>query len=248
MVLKEKDNKFKMIILVFLLISFIIYFRNKNCCCRLNSHEKKIFDFFEEVALSSEYFYNPKKVVKWVKPIKLFLYYDEEYSLYQGEIVDAVNQINELLSFSNFQIEWASSIESSNTVIYLCNKDSLNELNTEFYSFIFNESGISYQIAGLTKTYINSRYEIEKALIFIDIDDSQSMIITTIKEEILHSIGFPNDSKSNISILFEGKDEYTFFNDYSEMDKEVIKLLYHSKMKPGYNRNNVCCLIKEYLD
>ncbi|WP_417801121.1 DUF2927 domain-containing protein [Tenacibaculum sp.] len=210
-----------------------------------NKYEKELISYFSEVALKTEFYDTPKKIVKWTKPMKIYIYKGKENENQIKAIKKTIYAINNLVT-DGFKIELSNNEKSSNTFIYLCGKDKVAELNPRFYK-MFNED-IDYEVSG----FVNMRYDrarnvIDEAYIYIDQVDSIEIQQSTILEEITQSLGLANDPTSHPnSIFFENKNEESnMMNEYSKIDRDVIKLLYHPEMKPGLNLKQVNNVIKK---
>ncbi|PQJ19584.1 hypothetical protein BSU00_12285 [Tenacibaculum sp. SG-28] len=91
-------------------------------------------------------------------------------------------------------------------------------------------------------------FNISDARIFIDILQPKESIETTILEEITQSIGLMNNlEKYSNSVFYENKVDSIITVEYSKMDKEIIKILYNPKMKPGLDYNKAEKVIKQIL-
>ena len=90
----------------------------------------------------------------------------------------------------------------------------------------------------------NIQYEanvINKARIFVNttvtnLGQQESLIL----EEITQSLGLGRDSpRIRNSIFFETSTDGGFATEYADIDKELIRLLYHPDMTVGLNENEV---------
>ena len=203
-------------------------------------------DYFKEIALQSEHGDNPEKVVKWKEPIFLYIMKEKEFKSQMSAIKRTINEINQLAT-DGFKIEITDNLTNSNTILYLCEKERVKELNQEFYEK-FN--GFDYDIAG----YVNAKtlpktYEINNAKIFISTENAIDVQESTILEEITQSLGLYFDSKKyETSVFYE--DKYKLeeeIKQYSQLDKDIIRLLYHPKMKSGLDASEVDNVIKRIL-
>ena len=70
-----------------------------------------------------------------------------------------------------------------------------------------------------------------------------------ILEEITQSLGLSFDSKKYTnSIFYEHKSrDNIHIKEFSNLDKDIIKLLYHPKVKAGLNEKEVKIVIKQIL-
>ncbi|MDB4192463.1 DUF2927 domain-containing protein, partial [Flavobacteriaceae bacterium] len=186
-------------------------------------------------------------VRKWKKPMILFISKDEEYDDQVKAIQKTVNDINKLAT-DGFKIVLNNDISKCNAVLYLCDKERVFELDSIFYKEL--SDSIDYEISGLASMEYNTEdYIINKTTIYINSEYSLDVQESAILEEITQSIGLPNDpiTYSN-SIFYKNKiEENNTFNEYTKMDADVIRLLYHPKMKPGLSFKEAKKVIKRIL-
>ncbi len=242
--IKKMGLIFSILFLTIVLLGVFVYtiIHSKNDYIP-TKYERELIEYFKEVALNSEFDDSPLKTIKWKRPMYLFIYKDKEYVHQIKVIKKTVNKINELAE-DGFKIELTDDKLKSNTILYLCGKDKAVGLD----SILFE--GIDEDFAGLA--YVESDWEdyrITNAKIFIDIEESLEVQESTILEEMTQSIGLMNDSErySN-SIFYQHQIEDNIINnEYSKMDKDIIRLLYHPKMKPGLNSKQCEKVIKKIL-
>ena len=76
------------------------------------------------------------------------------------------------------------------------------------------------------------------ATICIRQDANEQLRNHLLREELTQSMGLPADSSNYTDSIFQ-QDPFYKPTEYSAIDKEVIKLLYNQKMRPGMTRNEV---------
>ena len=208
----------------------------------LSENEKEIIEYFKEIAVNTEFDDNPERVLKWKKPMFLFIHSEREINEQTDVVLNTIEKINQLFS-DGFYIELVDKLESSNAVIYLNKKESIKTIEPEFYKMINDE--LLGEFTGMTYVEFKfSNFVIQKAQIFIDITENMETQTNTIIEELTQSIGLLNDSnKYSNSIFYENIDEIEN-SEYSSMDEEIIKLLYSKEMKPGFREKTVEVVIK----
>src|SRR5690606_35806986 len=110
------------------------------------------------------------------------------------------------------------------------------ELNPYFYTMLNDD--IDYEISGLAYSeFSNKTFIIDKSLIFINSEEPIDIQESTIIEEITQSLGLAFDSERHPnSVFYKNKSgRETLVKEYSILDKDIVKLLYHPEMKPGAN-------------
>lgn len=243
-----KSPFFFLIILLVLTLTFCYFIKIKSVNYDLTVYEKELINYFKEIALKSEYDDNPEKVIKWNEPMMLFIVKEAEFKSQISVIEKTIDKINQLAT-DGFRIAITNNILESNSVLYMCNKERVAELDPYFYR-ILNE-GIDYKISGLAYSeFNNTTFIIDKSLIFINSEESIDIQEATILEEITQSIGLAFDSeKYSNSVFYKNKAGLdTLIKEYSVIDEDIVRLLYHPKMKPGIDSTQVEQLIKKYLN
>lgn len=209
-------------------------------------YEKEVMDYFKEIALQSEYTDNPEKVVKWKKPIFLYIIKEKEFKPQMSAIKRTINEINQLVT-DGFKIEITDNLTNSNIILYLCEKERVEELDQEFYEIL---NGFDYDVAGFVQgEVLTTTYEINKSKIFVSTENTIDIQESAILEEITQSLGLAFDSKKYAnSVFYEDKYQLELeTKQYSQLDKDIIRLLYHPKMKSGFDSSEVDRVIKRIL-
>ncbi len=176
----------------------------------------------------------------------LFVMKEKEFKPQMSAIKKTINEINQLAT-DGFYIEITDNFSNSNAILYLCEKERVKDLNQEFYELLNN---IDYDFSGYAYSEaLPATYVIDKTLIFISTDYIFDVQESAILEEITQSLGLAFDSKRYATSIFY-EDKYKLEEEikrYSQLDKDIIRLLYHPKMKPGFDSNEVDSVIKRIL-
>ena len=115
---------------------------------------------------------------------------------------------------------------------------------------VFCTKGIDYDISGLAYSeFVMETHVIDKALIFVNPEDAIDVQESTILEEITQSLGLAFDSKTYPnSIFYKDKNKLEVrIKEYSELDRDIVRLLYHPKMKAGLDSIELEKVIKKIL-
>lgn len=209
----------------------------------LSEYDKELVNYFKEIAVNEEHDDSPDKIIKWTEPMSLYIMKDGEFNSQVSTIKNTINKINNLIK-GEFKIQLIDNQPKSNAVIFLLEKDEVELLVPSLFEVIEEES------AGLTLIeYDSTSYEITRAKIFIDTNESLEYQESTILKGLTQSIGLMNDSeKYSNSIFYENKalDSINIL-EYSKMDIDIIKMLYHPKMKAGLSHKKAEKVIKQIL-
>ncbi len=235
------------ILLIILTLAYLLYLNLKKNIYKPTEYESELIEYFKEVALKSEFDENINKIVKWRKPMQLYVVTDKN-KIYDKQMVYIQNAIDSfnMLATDGFKIELSEDFKSSNAYLYLCSREKIARVNPEFYEQLTNS--IDANGFGYLEFYWIS-YNIYRSSIYIDTNESMEVQESTILEEITQSTGLPNDPEShNNSIFYEHKSiEDINIKKYSDLDKDVIKLLYHPRIKPGMGKTKIEKAIKRIL-
>ncbi|MBS9464395.1 DUF2927 domain-containing protein [Flagellimonas sp. 389] len=211
------------------------------------AYEKELIDYFKEIALQSEYYDNSQKTIKWEKPMSLYVVKEKELKSQMSVIKKAINKINDLAT-DGFKIKLTNNLSNSNAVLYLCKKARVAELAPQFYEILTD--GIDYEISGYAYSqYATDTHIINKALIFVSTEEAFNVQESTILEELAQSLGLAFDSKKYAnSIFYKNKSEQEIrTSEYSRLDRDLIRLLYHPKMEPGLDSTGLNKALKKIL-
>lgn len=209
----------------------------------LSEYDKELVNYFSEVALSAEFHDNSDRIVKWTEPMSLYIWKDGEFNRQVSIIRNTINKINNLIK-GEFKIQLVDNYLKSNAVIFLLEKDEVELLVPSLFE------GIEEESSGLALIeYDLDNYEIKHAKIFIDINEPLQAQESIILEELTQSIGLMNDSEKYSNSIFYQNKALDSINtlEYSQMDMNIIKMLYHPKMKPGLNLKKAEKVIKQIL-
>ena len=174
-----------------------------------------VYSYYKEITSGSEYG-SSSGSFKFKNDGYIFIEGDYSDSLYL-ELLKIVSELNELIDPIQFYI--TDKKDSSNIQIYCGDSKAYAK------KYIFSKSLI-VNCWGLCFMFTNNDL-IEMSLIFIDTkrtwDDDQRKDI--LREELTQALGFGQDSYLYPnSVFYQGPTEIT---QYSDIDKEIIKLHYN---------------------
>ncbi|QMU63345.1 MAG: DUF2927 domain-containing protein [Flavobacteriaceae bacterium] len=247
MLINSSKLKLILFVLIPLICGVFIFEKTFGVNYTPTEYEKELISYFNEVVMKSEYIDNPNKVIKWKKPMCLSIYFDEEYQGQMKAIERTINNINKLAT-DGFKIKLSDNMLESNSILYICNFERLSTLNHNFHKKI--NDFINYETSGVAYTEFNEdNYTIDKALIYINSEDPLGIQESTILEEITQSIGLPNDPLTYPNSIFykDKSEDNNDMKEYTKMDTDIVRLLYHPKMKPGLNSKQTKRIIKKIL-
>ncbi|WGH74421.1 DUF2927 domain-containing protein [Tenacibaculum tangerinum] len=246
----QKDNKMIKSSYLILFVSiiclsvFIYKIINPSEKVFLSDYEKDLLNYFKEVTLNSEFGESPRSIIKWNKKMLLYISRDNEYEKQVKRINEVIKEINLLTAKSGFEINITKDKSKCNSIIYLGQRDKVEKENPDFFE------GVDKEFTGLVDIEFDlNDYFITKSIIFIDVNQPINIQLSTILEELSQSIGIPAGSEIYPnSIFYENQViEGRLNQNLSQIDKDVIKLLYHPKMRAGLNNFHITNVYKRIL-
>lgn len=202
--------------------------------------QEDIITYFQEIALGFEYGDATEITRKW--ETKMSVYLDgNPSSILVSKVNQTINDINELVT-DGFLIEVVDIEYLANCQIYFGSVDQYNNK--------FPDEGISIESNYALGQVWWRNNVIHRARIFIDTERSnQNQQESFVLEEITQSLGFGKDSpRYPNSVFYETPYNGGFVTEYSELDKLLIRLLYHPLMTPGLNKNQTEIQLKKIFE
>ena len=196
-----------------------------------------VIDYFKRVALGIEYDSTIELTRKWSSDMKIFVGGSPNDELLQ-ELHSIKNEINTLVT-DDFSIEIVNDSLDSNYYIFIgSGKDYANLFPRQ--SLYINDNW------GLFYIEWNSDFVITSGHMYVDVYKADLIAQKHIlREELTQSLGFPNDIPLDTRSIFY--DNWSTTNYYSELDIEIIRLLYHPEMGAGLNESSVDNVLKGIL-
>jgi hypothetical protein len=195
----------------------------------------ELIQYFKDIALGYEYGDSSEITRRWERDINLFLGGDiSEDNL--NEINKIKDEINELIT-TDVSLNIVTESINSNHYLYIGLREE--------YNLIFPNATVNDNNSGYFWVYWadNKLYD---AKIFIDSQVSLTSQKHLIREELTQSLGLGKDSYTYPESIFQ--QDWTSTTEYAEIDKELIKLLYHPDMSTGLNASEVESVILEILN
>lgn len=207
---------------------------------QLDKQELLTINYFKEIALGFEMGNASNITRKWNAPMKIFLDGIPSSSLI-NKAEQTVSDINELAT-DGFLIEIVNKPDLANCYMFFGSA-------SEFIEKFPDAEGQIRSNFALFNVWWDDNNIINKGRIFIDINrpnltQQKSLIL----EEITQTLGLGKDSPRYLySIFYETFSNGGFATEYSIIDKELIRLLYHPDMKVGLGINEVDELLRNIL-
>lgn len=186
-----------------------------------------VLNHFLNVALGTEYGSGFQVTQKWTSEMNIFIGGRPNDELL-SELVLIKDEINTLVT-DGFSINIVNDSLQSNFYLFFGPPSEYTHLFPEQSSYIQDNQD------GLFHINMNNKFEIVSGHMFVNIDITDSERKKHIlREELTQSLGLSNDVAYPRSIFHF---EISSLTSYHRIDKEIIRLLYHSNMRPGLDRN-----------
>ena len=226
-------KKFYKLILLFSILSCS---KDEDISLNLNEYDLEVISYFKDIALGFEFGSASEVTRKWCSELKIFIGSNVSTELSE-ELNKIVNEI-ENLTTDNLSIQIVNDSSLSNYYIYFG--------SGEKYASIFPSQ----------ENYINSNWGlfsvwwtnncIDRGHMYVDIfranNTEQKHLL---REEFTQSLGLAKDSNRYPFSIFQSS--WTRTLTYTDLDKDLIRLLYHPKMKTGLDVVGVDNKLREIL-
>ncbi len=204
------------------------------------TYEDRVVSYFKNVALGFENGNASQITRKWLSPMRIYVAGDTSNQELMADIDYTIEQINSLAS-DGFFVERVADSANSNTYLMLGSRELF------IYFFPDAEEDLNGNL-GLFNVWWNFDI-INRARIFVDTRrtnrrEQRSLIL----EEITQSLGLGRDSPQYPeSIFYETSSNGGFAQDFSDLDRDIIRLLYHPEMEIGLNSSGVEPILRRIL-
>jgi len=204
----------------------------------LTAYNESVVSYFKEVALGFEFGNESKITRRWEGNMKLFIGGKPTPALL-AETNRIVGEINDLAN-NEFNVEVVSDSLQSNFYIYFGSGNSYASIFPAQSSFVASNWGlfsVSYPSSGV----------LFKGHMYVDINRANLIEQKhLLREELTQSLGLARDLDLYPESIFQ-QSFSTKTTEYAPIDKDLIRLLYHPKMKVGLDRDQVDKLLREIL-
>ncbi len=199
--------------------------------------EEKTIAYFKEIALGFEFGGSSEITRKWKIEMKILIEGNPTNQL-SKELDRVVSELNELAT-DGFHISLTNNENEANFKVFLGSGD-------EYAIKYPAEAQYVNSNFGLFNILWNTQNELIGGHMYVDI--YRTDIIHQkhlLREELTQSLGLGKDSDLYPDSIFQ--QSWTGTNEYSEIDKKIIYLLYHPDMKVGLNSETVEPVLRKIL-
>jgi hypothetical protein len=199
-----------------------------------------VVQYFTEVALGFENGNSSEIVRKWGTAMRIFVGGEDADPELLAVLAETIAVIN-CLSTDGFEIDIVTDSMAANTYLYFGSRERYIDLFPNDEANLLGNIGLFYVWWQSDRIF--------QAQIFIDIETTTfTQQRSLILEEVTQSLGLGKDSSLyKESIFYETSSDGGFAQDFADIDLELIRLLYHPRMRVGLDRNEVVALLNIIL-
>ena len=189
-----------------------------------------VLSYFNVIALKSEFGSSgDQRVKKWVEPIRIFMM-GEDIPFLEKELDRVIAELNELME--PVRMYRVSAEDSANFKVFLGDGPGYVEVEPNVADYVGSNWGFTW-------IYWNGNKEIYKGSMYVDVvrNKEKNALKHILREELTQAMGLLNDSYIyDNSIFYQG---WTSTIDYAEIDRKVIRLLYHQSINANMTADQV---------
>ena len=227
----------KRALIIFLTLFFSSCSSDDDLIIELSEYDLDVISYFKEIALGFEFGSSSELTRKWCSEMKIFIGGDTNPNLL-NELNKIIGEIEDL-STDDFSIEIVSDSAKSNYYLYFGKGEDYANLFPSQSSYVNSNWG-------LFSIWWNSVNCLNRGHMYVDIyradDKGQKHLL---REELTQSLGLAKDSNKYQNSIFQSS--WTTTTSFSQIDKDLIRLLYHPEMQTGLNESEVDVLLRNVI-
>jgi len=203
----------------------------------LTDDELAVMDYFTDIALGFEFGNASQITRKWKDTMHVFVNGDTTVALLD-ELNMIIEELNDLIT-DDFYISRVGTRAAANMHVYLGRGTDYATLYPSASNFVGSNFGLFFI------NFDNNNY-LTNAHMYVDTYRANRQAQRhLLREEFTQSLGLARDSNKHEGSIFTQR--WTTTTDYIDIDRDVISLLYHPKMRTGLNEQEVRKLMASIL-
>ena len=203
----------------------------------LSAYDESIIEYFNEIALGFEFGSASEVTRKWTNDMKIFVGGAKTQPL-MDELQLVMQEINALAT-DGFSASVVTDSLESNFYIFL---GAGGDYAKKFPSVL----NLVLSNWGLFNVYFDASNKIYGGIMYVDIDRASNIEEKhLLREELTQSLGLAKDSNRYPDSIFQAI--WTSTTEYSNIDKDLVRLLYHPSMRIGLDRVQSAELVREII-
>lgn len=204
---------------------------------RLTEYQRNVIHYFNEIALGFEFGTASGITRKWKSDVKIFVDGNPSHQV-RMELHRVVDELNELI-LDDIQIRIVDQKEQANLHAYV-------GTSAEFAKLYPIDKLQAQKNSGFYRIFWNKENTITRGYFFVNTGHTgEKEQRHVIREELTQTLGLGKDSRLYADSIFQS--EYTTVTEYAEIDREIIRMLYHPAMKTGLSSDKAQLLLEELL-
>jgi len=189
----------------------------------------EVIAYFKEIALGFEFGNASEVTRKWTSKMKILVGGNPTTELL-NELERIVTEINDL-GTDGFSIEIVQDSSQSNYYIFFGSGE-------DYVDMFPYQAGYINANLGLFSVSSYGTNQLSSGHMYVDIHRANSILQKhLLREELTQSLGLAKDSFKYAESIFQQNSTTT--TEYANIDKDLIRLLYHPAMVVGLNENQV---------
>lgn len=200
-------------------------------------HQINVINYFKEIALGFEFGNASSITRKWNSELRIFIGGEPNTEL-SVELEKIIMEINELAT-DGFQVTIVNDSLQSNYYIFFGSGTDYADLFPSQYSLISSN-------LGLFSLFWNAQNQFTSGHMYVDIIRTNlTEQKHLLREELTQSLGLARDSSKHPESIFQSARTST--TEYTLIDRDLIRLLYHPEMNIGLNEIQVDKVLRDIL-
>ncbi|MFP2996295.1 DUF2927 domain-containing protein [Spongiivirga sp. MCCC 1A20706] len=203
----------------------------------LTSYELDQIEYLKEIALGFEFGSASEITRKWNGDMNIFVKGTSSSDL-SAELSRIKDELNQLIT-DNFEMNIVSDESMANYIIFFGSANDYAALYPSQATLVSNNWGL-FSIFWNGQNYLTNGHmyvDIERA----NLEEQKHLL----REELTQSLGLAKDSPRYDGSIFQ--EEWTRTNEYAQIDRDIIRLLYHPGVGVGLNSNEVDAVLRTIL-
>ena len=230
-------NKFLLLLVILISISSCSTDDEDLPELELSEYQIDVINYFKDVALGFEFGNASRITRKWNSELKIFVGGEPSTELID-ELEEIILEINGLTT-DGFQINVVDQFSQSNYYIFF-------GTGAEYAQLYPSQTNLVDSNWGLFSVFWNGQNEFTTGHMYVDISRANlTEQKHLLREELTQSLGLARDSEEYLESIFQSA--WTTTNEYAEIDRDLIRLLYHPYVNIGLNENQLDEVLREIL-
>jgi len=202
----------KLIIFAFIIISNVLFSQILN----------DTISYYNEITKSTEFTNITNKPQRWKSDVKIYIDGIHD-SVAETEIYNVINELNELINTINISV--VNSKTEANLIAFFGFCSDYDKFEPKAAPYSGSNYGL-FVVNTKNNEIINGSFYVDVVRCgWLDTTLTDKTKKHLVREELTQSLGLYNDSmKYPDSIFYQG---FTFTNEYSDLDKKIIRIHYN---------------------